>query len=200
MTVSGHHFGMERWQSRLRLVLAAGLMSGTLLEANLASADQTDPALGALFATLKMSHRPEQAAAIESEIWSRWTDHKNKAIATAMQRGIAQMQAGQLAAAETTFSAIITRDPNFAEAWNKRATVRFFRGNHIGSRQDIAVVIEKEPRHFGALAGLGMIHMKNGDYAAALTAYQAARKQNPFLPDIDQIIMQISRQLNGTSI
>ena len=57
MTVSGHHFGMERWQSRLRLVLAAGLMSGTLLEANLASADQTDPALGALFATLKMSHQ-----------------------------------------------------------------------------------------------------------------------------------------------
>jgi tetratricopeptide (TPR) repeat protein len=176
-----------QWWYRLRLMVAAGLVSVILAVTDMASADQTDPALGALFAALKTSHRPEQAAAIESEIWSRWAAHKDKTIATAMQRGIALMQAGQLAAAETTFSAIITRDPNFAEAWNKRATVRFFRGDHSGSRQDIAVVID-------------MIHMKNGDPAAALTAYQAARQQNPFLPDIDRIITQISRQLNGASI
>jgi len=211
MTHAAHRFDGQRrgqrrgqwwcqWRCRLRLMVAAGLVSGILAVTDMASADQTDPALGALFAALKTSHRPEQAAAIESEIWSRWAAHKDKTIATAMQRGIALMQAGQLATAETTFSAIIARDPNFAEAWNKRATVRFFRGDHSGSRQDIAVVIDKEPRHFGALAGLGMIHMKNGDPAAALTAYQAARQQNPFLPDIDRIITQISRQLNGASI
>ncbi|MEC8122164.1 MAG: hypothetical protein VX113_09625, partial [Pseudomonadota bacterium] len=75
--------------------------------------------------------------------------------------------------AERIFTEIISAHPTHAEAWNKRATVRFMRGDDKGSRSDIARVIDLEPRHFGALSGLGMINMLSGDLPAALQAFGA---------------------------
>ena len=117
-----------------------------------------------------------------------------------MDRAIKMMNAGQLDDAEAMFSAIISRKPAFAEAWNKRATVRFFRSDDAGSANDILQVIKLEPRHFGALSGLGMIKVRAGDLQGALQAYRAAHRINPFLPNIEMIIDKLGQKLNGRGI
>ena len=165
-----------------------------------ANADQTDPKLDKLFAALQTSLSNTNAASLEREIWAIWTRYPDdQAINRQMDRAIKMMNAGRLDDAEAMFSAIISRKPAFAEAWNKRATVRFFRGDDAGSANDILQVIKLEPRHFGALSGLGMIKVRAGDLQGALQAYRAAQRINPFLPNIEMIIDKLGQKLNGRS-
>ena len=166
-----------------------------------ANADQTYPKLGKLFAALQTSLSHASAASLEHEIWTIWTHYPDdQAINRQMDRAIKMMNAGQLDDAEAMFSAIISREPAFAEAWNKRATVRFFRGDDAGSANDILQVIKLEPRHFGALAGLGMIKVRAGDFQGALQAYRAAQRINPFLPNIEMIIDRLGQRLKGRAL
>ena len=166
-----------------------------------ANADQTDPELDKLFAALQTSLSNASAASLERDIWTIWTRYPDdQAINRQMDRAIKMMNAGRLDDAEAMFSAIISRKPAFAEAWNKRATVLFFRGDDAGSANDILQVIKLEPRHFGALSGLGMIKVREGDLQGALQAYRAAQRINPFLPNIEVIIDKLGQKLNGRGI
>ena len=166
-----------------------------------ANADQTDPKLDNLFAALQTSLSNANAASLEREIWAIWARYPDdQAINRQMDRAIKMINAGQLDDAEALFSAIISHKPAFAEAWNKRATVRFFRGDDAGSANDILQVIKLEPRHFGALSGLGMIKVREGDLQGALQAYRAAQRINPFLPNIEVIIDKLGQRLNGRAL
>ena len=161
-----------------------------------ARADQNDPQLDDLFIALQAGPSETQAANLELEIWTRWDNHPYDPSANRqMKKGIKLMNSGHLGAAEDVFSGIINSHPDFAEAWNKRATVRFFRGNDTGSASDILQVIKLEPRHFGALSGLGMIRVRAGDLEGALKAYKAAQRMNPYLPQIEAIIDQLGKKL-----
>ena len=163
--------------------------------------DQNDPQLDDLFLALQASPSETQAANLEREIWTRWGNHPDDPLANQqMKKGIQLMNSGHLDAAEVVFSRIINSHPNFAEAWNKRATVRFFRGNDTGSASDILQVIKREPRHFGALSGLGMIRVRTGDLEGALKAYKAAQRINPYLPQIGAIINQLGKKLKGSAL
>jgi tetratricopeptide (TPR) repeat protein len=184
--------------SKIIIFLATAML---LLAYAPANADQTDPKLDKLFAALQTSLSNANAASLEREIWAIWTRYPdNQSINRQMDRAIKMMNAGQLDDAEAMFSAIISRKPAFAEAWNKRATVRFFRGDDAGSANDILQVIKLEPRHFGALSGLGMIKVRGGDLQGALQAYRAAQRINPFLPNIEVIIDRLGQKLNGRGI
>ena len=184
--------------SKIIIFLATAVL---LLAYAPANADQTDPKLDKLFAALQTSLSNANAASLEREIWAIWTRYPdNQAINRQMDRAIKMMNAGRLDDAEAMFSAIISRKPAFAEAWNKRATVRFFRGDDAGSSNDILQVIKLEPRHFGALSGLGMIKVREGDLQGALQAYRAAQRINPFLPNIDVIIDKLGQRLNGRAL
>ena len=166
-----------------------------------ACADQNDPQLDDLFIALQAGPSEIQAANLELEIWTRWDDHPYDPLANRqMKKGIELMNSGHLGAAEDVFSRIINSHPDFAEAWNKRATVRFFRGNDTGSASDILQVIKLEPRHFGALSGLGMIRVRAGDLEGALMAYKAAQRINPYLPQIEAIIDQLGKNLKGRAL
>ena len=166
-----------------------------------ANADQTDPKLDKLFAALQTGLSNAIAASLEREIWTIWTRYPDdQVINRQMDRAIKMMNAGRLDDAEAMFSAIISREPAFAEAWNKRATVRFFRGDDAGSANDILQVIKLEPRHFGALSGLGMIKVRAGDFQGALQAYRAAQRINPFLPNIGVIIDKLGQRLKGRAL
>ena len=166
-----------------------------------ACADQNDPQLDDLFIALQASPSETQAANIEIEIWTRWGDHPYDPFANQqMKKGIELMNSGHLGDAEDIFSRIINSHPDFAEAWNKRATVRFFRGNDTGSASDILQVIKLEPRHFGALSGLGMIRVRAGDFEGALKAYKAAQRMNPHLLQIKLIIDQLGKKLKGLAL
>ena len=181
--------------SLLGWILLAGILAGP------ASADQTDPKLDELFSALKTTPSKESAAQLQQEIWQRWTAFDaDEKINTQMQVGVQMMNAGALQRAEKWFGELTETVPDFAEVWNKRATVRFMIGDYAGSKQDIARVLALEPRHFGALSGLGMIHAYEGNFKGALIAYEAAARQNPHMTQVEQMITQLKRRLKGEAL
>jgi len=164
-------------------------------------ADQTDPELDTLFATLQTTANKAVATEVQQEIWQRWTAFDGDAAINAeMQTGVRLMNAGALRQAEALFGSLAETAPDFAEVWNKRATIRFLIGDYTGSKQDIARVLALEPRHFGALSGLGMIHVREGNLENALLAYQAAARQNPHMDQVERIIINLKRRLKGEAL
>ena len=179
----------------LSLALTLTLASGPVV------ADQSDPGLDRLFEELQRTGDAAEADRLTNEIWQRWVAHDSDQRADELMRsGMGLMNRGLLAQAEQVFSTLIDARPDFAEAWNKRATIRFLRGDDVGSRQDIIRVIDLEPRHFGALSGLGMIHMRTGDLQAALQAFEAALRVNPHLDQAVDITARLRRELRGQTL
>ena len=171
------------------------------LVASHAAADQRDPDLDGLFSELQRVTSDAAAKNVVAEIWQRWTAFEDDPRATSLMAiGIRQMNLGQLRNAERIFTEIISAYPTHAEAWNKRATVRFMRGDDKGSRSDIARVIDLEPRHFGALSGLGMINMRSGDLPAALQAFEAAVRVNPHMDQAEAMIRELRATLRGRAL
>ena len=179
--------------------IAAAMVVG--LVGGHAAADQRDPHLDGLFFELQRVTSDAAAKDVVAEIWQRWTAFEDDPRATSLMAiGIRQMNLGQLRNAERIFTEIISAHPTHAEAWNKRATVRFMRGDDKGSRSDIARVIDLEPRHFGALSGLGMINMRSGDLPAALQAFEAAVRVNPHMDQAEAMIRELRATLRGRAL
>ena len=154
--------------------------------------------LDQLFNTLSQSETLEEANATITNIWQIWrTDTEDSVNIQMMRRGIGFMEQGDYINAEAMFTRIINRDNDFMEAWNKRATIRFLRGDLEGSVDDINEVLKREPRHFGALSGLGMINIKRGDLQSALQNYQDILAINPLSPDANSLILEIKLKLRG---
>ena len=167
----------------------------------LAWADQNDPRLNPLFADLQTPLSTAAVEDIETKIWAYWASFPDdKSVENTMTKATQLMQSGRLQSAERIFSRIIDRAPDFAEAWNKRATVRFMIGNHDGSANDIAKVLQLESRHFGALSGLGMIHMRAGNWNSALKSYEAAFAIHPYLNNIETLIDNLTQRLKGQAL
>ena len=170
-----------------------------------AKADQRDPQLDGLFDELQRTASLSKAETIVAEIWICWTAFAGETAgdsraSSLMAAGMQMMGDGRLESAERVFTELVSTHPDHAEAWNKRATVRFMRGNDAGSRSDIARVIELEPRHFGALSGLGMINVRDGDLAGALQAFEAALRVNPHMPQAAGIVVKLREQLRGRAL
>ena len=164
-------------------------------------ADQNDPRLDPLFADLQTALSVTAAQQIENQIWQYWLSFPNdQTIEKTMTAAMLMMERGRLQSAERILGHIIDREPHFAEAWNKRATVRFLAGNHNGSAKDIAKVLQLEPRHFGALSGLGMIHMHNGDWQNALETYELAFSIHPYLANVEMIIENLKKRVRGLAL
>lgn len=186
-------------QGPARRLVAATLICLAL--AGGAKADQRDPQLDQLFSALQRTTNQTMVDNLVAEIWQRWTAFEDDPRATNMMAvGIQQMNLGQFDNAERIFSNLAQSYPEHAEVWNKRATVRFMRGNDSGSRQDIARVIDLEPRHFGALSGLGMINMRAGDLPAALQAFEAAVRVNPHMDQAEAMIRNLRAKLRGRAL
>ena len=143
-----------------------------------ASADQTDTRLGDLFETLKASEGIE-AVATEQKIWAIWLETPNQNVERLLEIGIAHMNGGANAQALKSFDEIVEIAPDFAEGWNKRATVHYLLGNFDASLADIEKTLALEPRHFGALSGRGLIYSKLEDLEKALAAFEAALEIHP---------------------
>jgi len=184
-----------------KTILALMVMVMTIGHMLRAHADQNDPRLDALFADLQTALSDSAVRQTEAQIWAYWIAFPDdQTVNNIMAMGMGMMESGRLHAAEQVFDRIIARQPNFAEAWNKRATVRFMIGNHSGSAEDIANVLQLEPRHFGALSGLGMIHMQAGNWQSALKSYQAAYAINPYLSNIESLIDELKQRLKGQAL
>ena len=174
----------------LRTCLAALL--GLMLGANvLAQNAGSTTMLDTLFAKLQTATDPMAIQSLEAAIWEQWIMVPDGPQRELMMRGIAEMQQRQLKQSVETFSKLIEIAPDLSEAWNKRATAHWLLGDFPASLNDICETVKREPRHFGAYSGLGMIRAEMGEYPRAVAAFELAKKYNPHIVGIDDEIARL---------
>ncbi|MDP1965882.1 MAG: tetratricopeptide repeat protein [Reyranella sp.] len=174
----------------IRSCLAAllGLMLGANVMAQNAGSGTV---LDTLFAKLQTATDPVAIQSLEAAIWEQWTMVPDPKQREMMLRGMAEMQQRQFTASVETYTRLIEVAPDLSEAWNKRATVHWLMGNFKASLADICETVKREPRHFGAYSGLGMIRAEMGENARAVAAFELARKWNPHIVGIDSEIERL---------
>ena len=155
-------------------VLLLALAIGTL-----AHADQRDERLDPLFKELREASNPMQAALLERRIWGIWLQSGDDELDQLLLQGVRAMEISDTDQALAVFDQVVERAPEFAEGWNKRATVHWLRDEYAESMLDIQRTLELEPRHFGALSGMGLIFDELEDSVGALRAFQAVLRINP---------------------
>jgi tetratricopeptide (TPR) repeat protein len=156
--------------------------------------------LDELLARLKFTTDEAEADAAVAEIWSLWQRTGAPELDEQMERVVALIGQGLLPLALTMLDDIVARAPDWAEAWNKRATVLYLSGEHDRSLADIERVLALEPRHFGALAGIALIRIAQGQYREALAAYRRALAVNPFLKERFELIPALERMVGEKPI
>jgi tetratricopeptide (TPR) repeat protein len=124
----------------------------------------------------------------ERALWEVWSRSGSDEVDELLRAGIVEMQHGQLEASIDTFSEVIRRQPDFAEGWNKRATVYYLVGEYRKSAADCDEVLKRNPVHFGALSGYGMIWLRLDEPARALERFEQALAVNPNLDSVRETI------------
>ncbi len=158
-----------------------------------------DAGLDKLFAELQTAD--EQAAQrIEQEIWNEWSKSGSAAMDLLLERGREAMAAGDLPAAIEHLTALTDHAPDFAEGWNARATAYFQMGELGPAVQDIGHVLTLNPRHFGALAGLGMIFEQLDQPEKALEVYKAALAIHPHLSGVMDSVQRLEAEAAGQDL
>ncbi len=157
------------------------------------------PVLDDLFAELLVADETTWED-IEKKIWSEWSKSGSKAMDHLLERGRAEMEKGNVDKAIGHFSALIDHAPEFAEGWNARATAWFVADRYGLSIADIRQTLILEPRHFGAMAGLGMIMERMNRPKAALTIYQEAEKIHPNRPDVKAALERLKDKVEGVEL
>ena len=159
------------------------------------SADQSDPRLPA-FQNLLGAADMSAAAAAEGEIWQLWLDAGSPEINLKVRDGIETMNAGHLEEAISIFGTIVEQSPNYAEGWNKRATAYYVAEQFDKSMADIQRTLILEPRHFGAISGMGLIFLRLGDERGALRAFQEVLRIYPRSPSANANVRALSAKLD----
>ncbi len=174
-------------------VLVAGLSAP-------AAADQNDPRLDDLFAGLKATGDAREAHEIEQMIWFIWSRSPSAGANLMLRQGTGYMNEGKHEAAQANFDAVVELAPEFAEGWNKRATVRYLMGDYQGSIEDIKRTLALEERHFGALSGLGLIYDSLDEKKAAVEAFRAALEINPHMESISDRLKELVEEVEGIEL
>ena len=165
----------------MRVIFKILIVSISLLFASkIALADQNDPRLNNLFKKLNETENQDEIRDLISDIWNIWYDVDDPKVIEYFEKGIQAMNLRNYPLAIRFFNNLIEEDPNFAEGWNKRATVHFMMGNFDQSMQDIIKTLELEPRHFGALDGMGLIFIHQGQFQQAIDVYDKMLEIFPF--------------------
>ena len=164
------------------------------------SANDRDAELDKLFVELKKDI-PSLSSGIAQQIWMLWSTHPtDQKLTSLLDEGSRLVQDQKLNRAIDVFSEAIELDPSWAEAWNKRATVFYMVGKFQKSQNDIDKVLELEERHFGALAGQGMVNIKLKNYDKAKKSYQKAQEIYPSMKSSELMIEQIEELIKRQSI
>jgi tetratricopeptide (TPR) repeat protein len=161
-----------------------------------------DPArnLDFLFGALKAAPDDETAKAIEHRIWALWMVSRSDTANLLMSRVRVAIEAKDLDLAITLLDAIVKIKPDYLEAWNRRATIYYMKKDFGRSLADIRQVLKREPRHFGALSGLGLILQEIGDDKQALEVYRRALAVYPRIERIPGVVKKLQEEVEGRDI
>ncbi len=178
-----------------QLVITIALIFPTI-----SHSDQTDARLDALFEILQSSENPVELQETEAAIWEIWYESGQQGIDALMGEAREAVQASDLSRAEALYSEVIKMAPAFSEGWNRRATVRYYRGDYDGSLEDIHKTLVLESRHFGAIWGLGMILGWQRDFSGAITAFERLLEIKPNARDARPRIEMLKQELVKSAV
>lgn len=153
--------------------------------------------LNNLFGILKETHNETEAEAVEDMIWEIWMDGGSDETNTMMKRGCRFLQNENYDSAIRVFSRMIRRNGTYSEAWNKRATAYYLRGDFKRAIGDIEQTLRIEPRHFGALSGMASIYLVIGDHWGALKALNRLYDIRPNQTGLSEQISDLHLQINS---
>ena len=157
--------------------------------------------LDQLFEQLKKSSNASVAFEIEMKIWNIWSTHPTqKELTQSLANGSDLMSQGKLEKSYKVFSTIIDVAPNWAEGWNKRATVLYLMRRYQDSLNDIGEVLKRESRHFGALSGQGLVHIEMKNYEKAIKSYESVQKIYPSINSAKVTIPQLKKLIKDEAI
>jgi len=167
------------------------------------NAEEREGKLNNLFKQLKNSEATE-ATEIENKIWKIWSTHPSNdrqgyRLTELLAQGSLLIARKELNRAYEIFSQIILVDPNWSEAWNKRATVLYLLGRYQQSQRDIDVVLSLEKRHFGALSGQGLVQTELKNYQKAMNSYKEVQKIYPSMQAPKVMIPRLKELIKGES-
>lgn len=165
----------------VRLMATLGLLVAL---ASPAFADQTDERLPELFERLQTAPTAFASTIVEQRIWAIWLETDDDGIAALMATGTSALALGRLEEALAEFDALIDLAPDYAEGWNKRATVHYMLGNYEESLADIEATLALEPRHFGALSGRGLVYIRLRELEKALSAFEETLQVGPAMENV----------------
>lgn len=153
-----------------------------------------------LFGALKAAPDEASAKHVEARIWALWMQTPSDTAALLMVRAKTAMDAKKPDIALKLLDSVVKLRPDYIEAWNRRATLHYLKNDYAHSLEDIQQVLVREPRHFGALAGLGMIMQDIGEEKRALEAFRKALAVNPYLEKVPELIKALTEKVEGRDI
>jgi len=153
-----------------------------------------------LFGALKVAPDDVTAKAIEERIWALWASTSSDTTTLLMSRARKAMEQHDLDVAIKLLDAVIETRPKYVEAWNERATIYYMKKDYGRALADIREVLRREPRHFGALSGLGLIMQDIGDDKQALEVYRRALAVYPRLQRIPELVKELQDKVEGRDI
>jgi tetratricopeptide (TPR) repeat protein len=156
--------------------------------------------LDTLFDALKVAPDAESAKAIEERIWATWMVSGSDTCNLLMGRVKVAADDKDLDLAIKLLDAVVALKPDYAEGWNRRATVYYLKKDYGHALADIREVLAREPRHFGALSGLGLILQEIGDDKHALEAYRRALAIDPHLEHVGDVVKTLREKVEGRDI
>lgn len=199
------HGGATIWKAMRPII--TGILLGALLGTSVscstelpAPAPRAEVTLDPLFDRLRATPSAHEAQMLEVAIRHAWSRSGEGTVDALMGRAVEAIHAGQYETALDTLDRVVRTAPRWAEGWNLRATVHYLREDYAEAVVDIEHVLSLEPRHFGALAGLGRIFLELEDKEAALQAFEAALSIHPHLEEIREEAETIREELAGTPI
>jgi tetratricopeptide (TPR) repeat protein len=210
----------QRFHGRLLAALSAsalGLLAAAAIGAAPATAQSEPPdhfvqppsdlprvtggqSIDKLFEALKIAPDDESAKFIENRIWAIWLNTSSDTATLLMSRVKTAVDGKDLDLGIKLLNAIIDLKPDYIEAWNRRATLYYMKKDFSQSLNDIREVLAREPRHFGALSGLGMIMEELGDDKHALDAFRRALAVHPHLARIPDLVKKLADKVDGRDI
>lgn len=153
-----------------------------------------------LFGALKAAPDADSARAVESRIVALWTVSGSDTADLLMTRVKKAIEGKDVALGLELLDALLEFRPEYIEAWNRRATLHFINKNYIAAIEDLRQVLAREPRHFGALVGLGMILQELEDEKFALAAFRRALELHPHLPRVSELAKALEEKVEGRPI